>query len=63
MKAILISLKPNKKTNQTEIRLKSSLSKESTIYNLLLCAYDLLGRNEDELMNCLNCIKEDEVQK
>ena len=41
MKAILISLKPNKKTNQTEIRLKSSLSKESTIYKQLMKANEM----------------------
>lgn len=63
MKAILISLKPNKKTNQTEIRLKSSLSKESTIYNLLFCAYDLLGYDEEELQVCLKQIKEDRVEE
>lgn len=62
MSKILIKVKPNKKTGLADISMKSSLSKESTIYNLLICAYDLLGRNEQELMNCLNCIKEDEVQ-
>ena len=61
MKAILISLKPNKKTGLAEISMKSSLSKESTIYNLLLCAYDLLERNDQELMSCLEQIKEDRV--
>lgn len=61
MRKIAIKIKPNKKTGLADISMKSSLSKESTIYNLLFCAYDLLGYDEEELQVCLKQIKEDRV--
>lgn len=61
MKAILINLKPNKKTNQTEIKIISSFPKEETICDLLFCAYDLIGYDEEKLQEYLKKIKEDRV--